>query len=132
MTPRDPAPPDGLFDAFKGMAALAVDVAQTRLELLSLEVEEERARLSALLLFALVALFFLGLAIIFAALLVVSVWPHPVWVFGTLALLFLAGGIAASVWALRRIKAKPRLFEASVAELEKDREQLRARPLTTE
>ncbi len=129
---RDPARPDGLFDAFKGMAALAVDVAQTRLELLSLEVEEERARLSALLLFTLVALFFLALAIVFAALLLVSVWPHPVWVFGTLALLFLAGGIVTAVWALRRIKTKPRLFGASVAELQKDREQLREQPLITE
>ncbi len=135
MTPhaaRDPAPPDGLFDAFKGMAALAVDVAQTRLELLSLEVEEERARLSALLVLSLVALFFLALAVVFAALLVVSVWPHPVWVFGALALLFLGGGVAASVWALRQMKAKPRLFQTSVTELEKDREHLRERPLITE
>jgi uncharacterized membrane protein YqjE len=127
MTPhaaRDPAPPDGLFDTLKGMAAVAVDVAQTRLELLSLEVEEERARLSALLVLSLVALFFLGLAIIFAALLVVTVWPHPVWVFGTLALLFLVGGLVAALRALRQIKAKPRLFQTSVSELEKDRAHL--------
>jgi hypothetical protein len=55
---RDPAQPDGLFEAFKGMAALAVDVAQTRLEPLSLEVEQERARLLALLVFSLVGAVF--------------------------------------------------------------------------
>lgn len=129
---RDPARQDGLFDAFKNTAALALDAAQTRLELLSLEIEEERVRLSALVVLALVALFFLGLAIVFAALLLVAVWPHPVWVFGTLAAVFLAAGTALAVRALRNVKTKPRVFETSVAELRKDRDHLRPPPLIPE
>jgi uncharacterized membrane protein YqjE len=44
-----------------------------------------------------------------------------------LAALFLTAGAAAWAFALNKARTKPRLFHASLSELAKDREHLRAR-----
>ncbi|MBZ0104152.1 MAG: phage holin family protein [Sulfuricella denitrificans] len=117
----------GLFDSVKGLAASGVAVVRTRLELLSTEVAEEKERFLSLLWLGLAALFFIGLGIVFAAvLLTVAFWDsHRLLVLAMLTLLFLGVGIAALSMALRQGREGPKLFSASLAELSKDQEQLR-------
>lgn len=118
-----------MFESLKTLTATLVAVGHTRLELLSTELEEERERLVAMLISALVALFCFGLgAVMTALLLVVAFWEtHRLLVVGLLAALFLAAGASALAFAMNKARIKPRLFHASLAELAKDREHLTSR-----
>ena len=116
----------GLFDSLKTLAATFLAIGQTRLELLSTELEEERLRLSSMLLWTLVALFCAGIGAVLATMFfVVLLWDtNRLLALGIPTLLFLLG--AAVSWRAVVVKAriKPRLFSSSLAELSKDREQL--------
>lgn len=120
----------GLFESLSVFAATAVAIIQTRLELLSLDLEEEREHLLAIMLLALVAVFLLGIGVVLAAiLLVVAFWEtHRLLVLGILTTLFLLLGISTGAYALYRVHTKPRLFSSSIAELQKDQQQLSSRP----
>lgn len=120
----------GLFDSLRALAATLVATGQTRLELLSTEIEEERVRLGAILLWALIALFCAALCVVLAALwVVVFFWDtHRLLVLGVLVFLFLLGAMLAGLVALGKAKTKPRLFATSIRELSKDREQLTTPP----
>ncbi len=120
----------GLFDSLKTLAATLIAMGHTRLELFSTEIEEERVRLSSMLLWTLVALFFAALCIMLLTLLLLVVFwdTHRLLVLGILALLFLLGAVMARRVVLDKAKVRPRLFASSLAELSKDREQLTARP----
>jgi uncharacterized membrane protein YqjE len=129
MPEKTPGTGKGLFESLTALAATLVAIAYTRLDLLSSDLEEERAHLFSLLMLALAALFCLGVGVLLATLLlVVAFWDtHRLLVLGSLAGLFLASGMAA--WGVARHKArtKPRLFAASMSELLKDRQQLVSR-----
>jgi len=119
----------GLFDSLKVLTATLIAIAHTRLELLSTELEEERVRLSSMLVWTLVALFCAGLGVVLATLFVVlALWDtHRLLALGIPAILFLLG--AALAWRVVRGKAraKPRLLAASLTELSKDRKELTSR-----
>lgn len=117
----------GLFDSIKGLAASSVAIVRTRLELLSTEVAEEKERFLSLLWLGMAALFFIGLGIVFAALLLtVALWEnHRLLVLAILTLLFLGLGLAALSLALKQARSASRLFSASLAELSKDQDHLR-------
>lgn len=107
-------------------AATLVAIVHTRLELLSTDLEEEREHLSSLLVLTLAALFFAGIGVVLATiLLVVAFWDtHRLLVLGLLTGFFLAAGLAAGGVALHKARTKPRLFAASMTEFSKDRQQL--------
>ncbi len=119
-------PPAGVLGSLKGWAATLVGVAYTRLEILSTEIAEEKIRVGQLLLFAVAALFFLGLGIVFAAIfLTVLFWEtHRLFILGSLALLFLVAGTLAWRLLLGKTREKSRLFADSLGELVKDRSRL--------
>jgi len=119
----------GLLASLTTLAATLVDIAHTRLALLSADLEEDRAHLSSLLVLALTALFCLGVGVVLAMLLlVVAFWDtHRLLVLGSLAGLFLAAGMAAWAFAMHIVRTKPRVFAASLLELLKDRQQLGSR-----
>ena len=115
----------GLFDSIKRLAATGLAIAQTRLELLSTELAEEKERLLSLLALGVAALFFAGLGIIFVALfLTVAFWQSRLLVLGLFAVIFLASGIFALSVVIKMSRAQSRLFSASLSELSKDREHL--------
>lgn len=120
------ASPEGLFASLKTLGATFAAILQNRLELLSTDIAEERARLGAILLLSLVALFCLGVGVLLLTLLVVVLFwdTHRLEALSALTLLFLAAGGWVGWMALHRLRSKPRLFEASIAELAKDREHL--------
>ncbi len=112
-----------LFEALKQFGASLSDIAATRLALLANELHEERLRLTQMLLFTLIALFCLGVAVLLStAFLVVLFWDsHRLLVIGLLTGLFFAVG-GVMLWLLRaQVRQKPKLFAASLAELDKDK-----------
>lgn len=120
----------GLFDSLKTLAATLVAIAHTRLDLLSTELEEERVWLGSMLAWTLVALFCAGMGIVLATVfVVVAYWEtHRLLALGVLAAAFLLAAVLAVLAVLAKARAKPRLFAGSLAELSKDREQLRQGP----
>jgi uncharacterized membrane protein YqjE len=119
----------GLLDSVKVLAGTLLAMAHTRLELLSTEIEEERAWLCSMLVWTLVALFCAGVGVVLATLFVVmALWDtHRLLALGIPAILFLLGGALAWLAVLGKARAKPRLFAASLGELSKDRKELTSR-----
>ena len=117
----------GLFNSLRTMAGTLLAVVQTRAELLSTELEEERIRLTSILAWGFVMLFCAGLGIVFATLLfVIALWDdHRLLAVGIPAAAFLLAAFAAWRIALGKAQAKPRPFSASLAELSKDRARLK-------
>lgn len=117
---------EGLLASLKSLTLTLVDVVQTRLELLSTDVAEERARLTAILISAMVALFCIGVGVVLLAMfIVVMFWEsHRLLALGLLTAIFLASGVGLWSIAMHKLRSKPRLFDASISELAKDRDQL--------
>lgn len=125
----EPASP-GLFHSARKLLANLAGVAHTRLELLSIELQEELARLGVILLAAIVSLFFAFLGVAFAAVAVMIAVgeEYRLAVAALFAVAFLIIG-ALSAWWMRRVaRAKPRVFDASLAELRKDHDLLMPQP----
>lgn len=130
MTQAPDAAPAGLLGSLKTLSIGLVGIAHTRLELLSTDIAEEREHLITLLLLVQVALFFTGLGVLLLAILVVGAFwdSHRLLAVGALATLFLAAGAATAWFARHKTRTRPRLFEASLTELSRDRQHLGAEP----
>lgn len=118
----------GLFGSVKRLTATLTSIVSTRLELLANELQEERLRLTQMLLFALLALFCFGMGLLLLSVfIVVLFWDdHRLAVLGSLSVIFFVLGSLAAVLLRGKAQKKSRLFSASLAELAKDREQLGA------
>ncbi|HSD97775.1 MAG TPA: phage holin family protein [Sulfuricaulis sp.] len=120
------APAGGLLASLQRLLATLLDIVQTRIAIVATEFEEERVRLRELVVFGFVALFFVNLGVVLFTLLVVMLFweSHRLYVMGGFALLYLGVGVAAGISLRHRLKSRPRLFAATLAELAKDRDQL--------
>lgn len=103
--------------------------AQTRLELLAVEAQEEKLRLSSLLFNTMLSAVFLGFGVVFLAVfLTVLLWDdHRLLALGLGTVVLLAAGVLTARNAAREVKRGSRLFAASLGELARDREALRPR-----
>jgi uncharacterized membrane protein YqjE len=129
MADNAPVVSKGLLESLASFASTLVAIMHTRLDLLSTDLEEDQAHLLSLLVLALTALFFVGVAVVLATiLLVVAFWESDrLLVLGLLAGFFLTVGLAAGAVAMHKARTKPRPFAASLQELYKDRQQLVSR-----
>lgn len=122
------ATPQRFSSSVRGLASTLLELVQIRLELFSIEAQEEVLRVGALLVYGAVAVAFLSLGVVLLALLItVALWDtHRLLALGIFTGLFLViGGVAA--WLAReRVRSGTYLFSASVEELKQDRESLRA------
>ncbi|MBU1424798.1 MAG: phage holin family protein [Gammaproteobacteria bacterium] len=116
----------GLLGSVRRLLATLIGMAATRLELLSNEWQEERLRLLQVLLFALFAVFSFCLGILLLVLfLVVLFWDeHRLVVLASLSMGFLVCGGVLIVMLQSKLRNGSKLFSASLAELQKDRESL--------
>lgn len=120
-------PVSGLIGSVKNAAATLVAIAQTRLEIISTELQEEIGRAANLLLWAFVALLAAGVGLFLGALvLIFAFWDTHRLLVSLLVMGFflLLSGIAVLV--LRsKLANRPPLFGTTIAELSRDREHLR-------
>jgi uncharacterized membrane protein YqjE len=117
---------ENLLSSIKGLAATGASIAQTRLELLSLDVQIARSKFIKLLIMIVGALFFLFFGLIMLALLIViySWEADRMMALGLLTAGFLSIGLILALLITQSLRTMPKLFEASIAELAKDREAL--------
>jgi uncharacterized membrane protein YqjE len=112
----------GLFGSLKGLLGTATALLKNRLELLGVELAEERERLLALLAWSVVACVGLAAGLVFFAMLItVLLWDsNRLLVLGIFSALFLGAGLYALAVTLRLARAGSKLFAASLAELDRD------------
>ncbi len=116
----------GLMGSVKRLLSTLTSIVSTRLELLANELQEERLRLTQMLLFASAALFCFGIGILLLTMFVVVLFwdDHRLAALGVLSALFFALGALMTMLLRSKAQAKSRLFSASLAELAKDNERL--------
>ena len=118
--------PLSMFDSIRRLLDTLVGIAQTRIELLGTEVEEQVARLTSMLLWTIVALFLaFTTAVLVAVAILIAFWDtNRILV----AVLLAAGFGLLALFAFMRVKAeargRPALFKATLEELAKDRDRL--------
>lgn len=113
----------GLFASLRGLAATGLALLQTRLELLAVEVQEEKVRAVSLAAYSVAAVILLGAGAVFLAVLVtVLLWDsNRLLALGVFSALFLGGGFICLFAAQRLARTPSSLFVGSLAELVKDR-----------
>ncbi|MBM3351575.1 MAG: phage holin family protein [Betaproteobacteria bacterium] len=117
---------EGLLNSLKKLAGTLIAIVNTRLELLSTDLEEGRERLISLLATIFVALFCLCFGLVLLAILIVVLFwdTHRMLVLMILTGLFLGAGTVLGIMALNALKAMPRMFAASLTELSKDQQEI--------
>jgi uncharacterized membrane protein YqjE len=132
--PADGEAPAGiagnLLRSVQNLGGSFLAIVQTRLELLSTEIEEEWLRLAGFVLLALAALFCVSVAIVLAVVFVVAAFWDSYRLSAIVGLGAVFVLIAAVLWRMliMRYAAKPPLFAASLKELRKDRERTPTEP----
>ncbi|HEY5808182.1 MAG TPA: phage holin family protein [Povalibacter sp.] len=122
-------PVAGLFGSLNNFIATLVAIVHTRLQLLTTELQEEVREVGAILVWSFIALFAGMLALFLGALTVIfAFWDtHRILAALLMTATFLAIAAVAGVILRRKLQAKPPMLDATLAELAKDRDQLRAR-----
>lgn len=123
MDPEASATPPGLLGSFRALGDSLLASLQDRLELLSVEVQEEKFRLIQIFLWICAAVFTAMMTLAFASLTVVYFfWESArLAALGGLTLLY-AAALTAIVIGFRRFLARqPRPFAATLQELGEDR-----------
>jgi len=119
----------GLFRSITQFVASLVTLTQTRLELLTTELQEEVQRVASLAIYAFVALlaamlglFFLGLAT------VIVFWDtHRVLAAWLVTATFFVLAVIAVVILVAKTRSQPPILDATLSELKKDAARLRER-----
>jgi uncharacterized membrane protein YqjE len=117
---------ENLLSSIKGLVSTGASIAQTRLELISVDVQIARTKFISLLVMIVSALFFLFFGLVMLALfIVIYSWESDrMMALGLLTSAFLLIGLILAVMIMQSLRTMPKLFEASIAELAKDREAL--------
>ena len=116
---------NGIFGSVRRLGATAIAIVQNRLELLVLELQEEKARVIGVLIWGSCLLFFgfmMFVALTFG--LVVLFWEHAVVVLFSFAGFYLVAAAIALFRLRARLKNPPYPFFETVQQLKKDREWL--------
>lgn len=123
----DDTSPPKLIESLRSLSSSIVAMVLTRLELASVELSEEKSRLLRMALLALVGLVFFGLSLFaLTGLIVLLFWDeHRVLALSSLFVIYLLLGGGCLLGARKVLRDSPPLFEATLAEIDKDREGLR-------
>lgn len=118
----------GLFHSLKTSLTALSSGLHTRIELAIVEIEEEGERLKQTLLLTMLLYFSLSLGIILLTIFVVALFWDGGWLYALacLAVLYLGIGATAGLILRKKNSRRPRLLSATLAEITKDRDRLRA------
>ncbi|WP_114638527.1 phage holin family protein [Polynucleobacter necessarius] len=113
---------ENLLSSIKNLASTGASIAQTRLELLSVDVQIARNQFLRLLVLMICALFFLFFGLVMLALLIViySWETDRVLALTLVTCAFLSIGAIMALVVIQSLRKMPKLFEASISELAKD------------
>ena len=126
---EQPQPVAGLFQSLSNFAGTLIAIAHTRLQLLTTELQEEVRQVGAILLWAFIAAFAAMMGLFLGALAVIFVFWDTHRIAASLAMigLFVAHRGRRRADAREEARNKPPMLDDTLAELAKDRDNLRAR-----
>ncbi len=119
-----------MLKPLRSSLALLIDTGATRIELAATELEEERLRLVGLLISTLATMLLLGLTVmLLATFVIVLLWDtHRLLGIGGLAVASAVGTLLSARRWYERLVNRPPFMGATVAELQRDAQSLRAQP----
>ena len=119
----------GLFQSFSNFAATLIAIAHTRLQLLTTELQEEVRQVGGILLWAFIAAFTALLALFLAALaFIFAFWDtHRIAASLVMIAVFVGLAIFAVLVLRKKLREKSPMLDDTLAELAKDRDNLRSR-----
>lgn len=114
----------------RGVLSTGLAAVQTRLQLVAVEVQEEKLRIAAFLFNSVLSALFIGFGVIALVVLVtVALWDtYRLLALGVGTAVLLGAGLITASTAARLAREGSRLFAASLAELRRDQEELQHRP----
>ena len=117
---------ENLLSSLKNLVSTGASIAQTRLELISTDVKIAKSKFISLLVMIVFALFFLFFGLVMLALLIViySWETDRILALTLLTSGFLVVGLILATLILQSLRTMPKLFAATIAELQKDRQEL--------
>jgi uncharacterized membrane protein YqjE len=112
--------------SLRSLATGALGLVAAHVELLGIEIQQEKERVAELMVLGACALVLFGMTLVLLTLLIVAaLWDsYRLPAIGGLAMLYLALGIYLVSSMRRKIDSHPNPFAGTAAELEKDRERL--------
>jgi uncharacterized membrane protein YqjE len=119
----------GLFRSLTNLLATVVAIAQTRLELLTTELQEEIHRAAGIMLWAFLTLFAAGIGLLLGAMAVIFVFwdTHRLLASVLVTSLFFGIAIVGGLVLRAKVRSKPHMLDGTLAELANDRAQLQNR-----
>jgi uncharacterized membrane protein YqjE len=129
VLPQEHQPVTGLFRSLSNFAGTLIAIAHTRLQLLTTELQEEVRQVGAILLWAFIAAFAAMMGLFLGALAVIFVFWDTHRIAASLAMiaLFVLIAIGAGLMLAKKLRDKPPMLDDTLAELAKDRDNLKAR-----
>jgi len=126
---EEPQSASGLFHSLSNFAGTLIAIAHTRLELLTTELQEEVRQVGAILLWAFIAAFTALLGLFLAALVFIfAFWDtHRIAASLVMIAMFVGLAIFAVLVLRKKLREKPPMLDDTLAELAKDRDNLRSR-----
>ncbi|HVY24535.1 MAG TPA: phage holin family protein [Steroidobacteraceae bacterium] len=119
----------GLLHSLAQLAATLLSMVHTRIELVTTELQEQARHVITVLLWSLLALLMLGMGCLFAALLVIIVYwdTHRLLAAICVTASFFVIAAVAALTVFIKLRTHPKLLQATLDELKRDQELLRAR-----
>jgi uncharacterized membrane protein YqjE len=129
VEPGQQATATGLLQSLGRLSGTLLGVLHTRLELLRTELQEEVHHTARVAIWAFVAAFAALIALFLGALTVIFVFwdTHRVLASVSMVGVFVLLALAAALITRHKLRTKPPMLDATLAELAKDRDELRAR-----
>jgi uncharacterized membrane protein YqjE len=126
---HDGGPIIGLLHSIKQLFATLLAMGQTRLELLTTELQSDIQRLAVTLFWSLAALFTLGIGCFMAALALIFIFwdTHRVLVSICVTTAFFGFALLAVIIVNKRLRNQPRLLQETLKELQRDQDSLQTR-----
>jgi len=112
----------GLIASLRRVCATLIELAHTRLELVSVEVEEQIGAMAKLMLWGAAAIYFASLAmLLLAASIIIACWDsHRLLAALAVTLAFALAAVGAALGLRRRLRRRPRFLAATRGELKRD------------
>ena len=117
----------GIFGSVRRVIDTTLAILQNRLELIAVELGEEKSRAISVLVWGALLIFFAFMTVIaLTATIVFLLWEHALYALAGFTALYLIGAIASMLIVKGKIKNPPP-FAETIAQLKKDREWLKSR-----
>lgn len=112
----------GLFSSLRSALANAIELAHTRLQLLSVEMEARLLNSRQVMLWSVVAMFSASLAMLMLTLTVLIIFwdTHRLLAASLITVFFVILAVAAALVVRQRVRSRPRLLAATISELKRD------------